>query len=161
MAVAVAGATARQVSAMAVPLARARGGAVHVLHVVESDVIAGEDAVDLETSDEARGVLDAAVAELRESGMPVTGQTLHSFGTHADVAERLLRRAAELAAALIVIGPESEHATLGAGVAARIAAHAPTHVIVLNPRAGALARAVPAADGDVDAARLWAAVPRG
>jgi MFS family permease len=161
MVVAVGGASARQVSAMAVPLARARGGAVHVLHVVESDVVAGEDAVDLETSDEAQAVLDAAVAELRESGMPVTGETLHSFGTHADVAERLLHRAAELAAGLIVIGPESEHATLGAGVAARIAAHAPTHVIVLNPRAGALGRPVPAAASEVDAERLWASAPRG
>ncbi|HEY7623116.1 MAG TPA: MFS transporter [Solirubrobacteraceae bacterium] len=161
MVVAVAGATALQVSAMAVPLARARGGAVHVLHVLESDVIAGEDAVDLETADEARAVLDGAVAELRESGARVTGETLHSFGTHADVAERILRRAAELAAGLIVIGPENEHATLGAGVAARIAAHAPTHVIVLNPRAGALGRPVAAAASDVDPERLWAAAPRG
>jgi nucleotide-binding universal stress UspA family protein len=132
MVVAVAGATARQVSAMAVPVARARGGAVHVLHVVESDVVAGEDAVDLETPDKARAVLDAAVAELRASGMPVTGEVLHSYGTHADVAERILRRAAELPAGMIVIGPESEHATLGAGVAARIAASAPSHVIVLT-----------------------------
>jgi ACDE family multidrug resistance protein len=161
MVVAVAGATAPQVSAMAVPLARARGGAVHVLHVVESDVIAGEDAVDLETADEASAVLDAAVEELRESGMPVTGETLHSFGTHADVAERLLRRAAELAAGLIVIGPESEHATLGAGVAARIAAYATTHVIVLNPRAGALGRPLPAAEAALDPVRLWATAPRG
>jgi MFS transporter, ACDE family, multidrug resistance protein len=161
MVVAVAGATAPQVSAMAVPVARARGGAVHVLHVVESDVVAGEDAIDLETSTEARAVLDAAVAALRESGAPVTGETLHSFGTHADVAERILHRSAELAAGLIVIGPESRHATLGAGVAAHIAASAPTHVIVLNPRAGALGRPLPAAASDVDAERLWAAASRG
>jgi hypothetical protein len=160
MVVAVAGATARQVSAMAVPVARARCGAVHVLHVVESDVVAGEGAVDLETADEARAVLDAAVAELRESGMPVTGEILHSYGTHADVAERILRRAAELPAGMIVIGPESEHATLTAGVVARIAASAPSHVIVLNPNAGALGRPIAAA-GDVDPGRLWATAARG
>ena len=160
MVVAVAGASARQVAAMAVPVARARGGAVHVLHVVESDVVAGEDAVDLESPADAHALLDAAVAELRESGMAVTGETLHSYGTHADVAERILRRAAELAAGLIVIGPEAEHATLGAGVAARIAAGAPTHVTVLNPRAGALGRPIAAA-GAVDAEGLWAAAPRG
>jgi MFS family permease len=160
MVVAVAGATARQVSAMAVPVARARGGAVHVLHVVESDVVAGEDAVDLETPDEARAVLAAAVGELRESAMPVTGEVLHSYGTHADIAEHILRRAAELSAGVIVIGPESEHAMLGAGVAARIAASAPSHVIVLNPDAGALGRPIAAA-GDVDASRLWAAAARG
>jgi MFS transporter, ACDE family, multidrug resistance protein len=102
----------------------------------------------------------AAVAALRESGAPVTGETLHSFGTHADVADRILRRAAELAAGLIVIGPESRQATLGAGVAAHIAASAPTHVIVLNPRAGALGRPLPAAASDVDAGRLWAAASR-
>jgi ACDE family multidrug resistance protein len=160
MVVAVAGATARQVSAMAVPVARARGGAVHVLHVVESDVIAGEDAVDLETPAEARALLDASVADLQQSGVPVTGEVLHSFGTHADVANCILRRAAELSAGLIVIGPEREHATLGAGVAARIAAVAPSHVIVLNPGAGALGRPVEAAH-DLDVQGLWAAAARG
>jgi MFS family permease len=160
MVVAVAGATARQVSAMAVPVARARGGAVHVLHVVESDVIAGEDTVELETPAEARAVLDAAVAELRASGMPVTGEVLHSYGTHADVAERILRRAAELPAGMIVIGPESEHTPLSAGVAARIAASAPSHVIVLNPHAGALGRPIAAA-GDVDPSLLWTPAARG
>jgi len=159
MVVAVAGATARQVSAMAVPVARARGGAVHVLHVVESDVIAGEDTLELETPAEARAVLDAAVAELRASGMPVTGEVLHSYGTHADVAERILRRAAELPAGMIVIGPESEHTPLSAGVAARIAASAPSHVIVLNPHAGALGRPIAAA-ADVDPSRLWTPAAR-
>jgi MFS transporter, ACDE family, multidrug resistance protein len=48
--VAVAGSTARQISAMAVPLARARGGQVHVVHVVEEDIAAGEGAVELESS---------------------------------------------------------------------------------------------------------------
>jgi nucleotide-binding universal stress UspA family protein len=158
MVVAVAGRTARQVSAMAVPLARARGSAVHVLHVVESDVIAGEDGVELETPAEAGALLEASVDELREAGVPVTGETLHSFGTHADVAERILRRAAELRAGLIVIGPESRHATLGASVAARIAARAPSHVIVVNPRAGALGHPIAAADVDVDSERLWGTV---
>jgi MFS transporter, ACDE family, multidrug resistance protein len=87
MVVAVGGPTARQVSAIAVPVARARGGAVHVLHVVEADVV-GEDGVELETPAEARELLDACVAELRESGAQVSGEIVHSYGTHADVAER-------------------------------------------------------------------------
>jgi ACDE family multidrug resistance protein len=155
MVVAVGGPSARQVSAMAVPLARARGGAVLVLHVVERDVIAGEDAIDLETAAEAQALLEGSVAELREAGVPVAGETLHSVGTHADVAERILRRAAEVSAGLIVVGPESPQATLSSGVAARIAATAPSHVIVLNPRAGALGRPIAAAAGSVEAARLW------
>jgi nucleotide-binding universal stress UspA family protein len=42
MVLAVGSPTSRQVSALAAPLARARGGTVHVLHVVETDVLAGE-----------------------------------------------------------------------------------------------------------------------
>jgi MFS transporter, ACDE family, multidrug resistance protein len=139
MVVAVGGPTARQVSAMAAPLARARGGAVHVLHVVESDVVSGEDSVELETPAEARELLDACVAELRESGAAVTGEIVRSYGAHADVAERILGRAAELSAGLIVLGPDARHATIAAGVTARIGPRAPTHVIVVNPEAGALA----------------------
>ena len=154
MVVAVGGPTARQVSAMAVPVARARGGAVHVLHVVESDVVAGEGSVDLETAAEARELLDACIAELRESGAEVTGEVVHSYGTHADVADRILRRAAELSAGLIVLGPDAHYATIGSGVTARIAARAPSHVIVVNPGAGALGRPLAAA-GAVDAAALW------
>jgi nucleotide-binding universal stress UspA family protein len=142
MVVAVGGPNARQVAAMAAPLARARGGAVRVLHVVERDVIAGEDAVDRETQSDARALLDACIAELRESGVPVAGELVRSVGTHADVAEEILRRAAELGAGAIVLGPDTHEAALAARVTARIAGHAPTHVIVLNPRAGALGRPI-------------------
>jgi ACDE family multidrug resistance protein len=156
MVVAVGGPTARQVSAMAVPLARARGSAVHVLHVVERDIIAGEDVADRETAEEARALLDACVAELRESGVPVGGELVRSVGTHADVAERILRRAAELAAGAIVLGPDRREATIAAGVTARVAGHAPAHVIVLNPRAGALGRPLSGVAGPADPATIWA-----
>jgi len=153
--VAVGGPTARQVSAMAVPLARARGAEVHVLHVVESDVLVGEDAAELETAAEARALLDACVAELRESGAPVTGELLQSYGTHADVARQILRRAAELGAGAIVVGPDSRQLTIAAGVTARIASHAPAHVIVVNPRAGALGRPLAGVAGPADPAAIW------
>ena len=153
--VAVGGPTARQVSAMAVPLARARGAEVHVLHVVEGDVLVGEDAVELETAAEARALLDACVAELRESGAPVTGELLQSYGTHADVARQILRRAAELGAGAIVVGPDSRQLTIAAGVTARIASRAPAHVIVVNPRAGALGRPLAGVAGPADPATIW------
>lgn len=105
--VAVAGPSAREVSAMAVPLARARGGDVHVLRVLEEDVVAGEDAVELETRESAEQLLDASVVEVRKSGIPVTGELLHTIGNHADAAARILERAAELDAGAIVIGPET------------------------------------------------------
>jgi MFS transporter, ACDE family, multidrug resistance protein len=142
MVVAVGGPAAREVSALAVPLARARGAAVRVLHVVERDVVAGEDTVDRETADEAHALLDACIAELRASGVPVAGELVRTVGTHADVAEEILRRASELGAGAIVLGPDSYDAALAARVTARIAGEAPTHVVVLNPRAGALGRPV-------------------
>jgi len=142
MVVAVGGPAAREVSALAVPLARARGAAVQVLHVVERDIVAGEDAVDRETADEARALLDACVAELRASGVPVAGELVRTVGSHADVAEEILRRASELGAGAIVLGPDTHEAALAARVTARVAGEAPTHVVVLNPRAGALGRPV-------------------
>jgi hypothetical protein len=63
---------------------------------------------------------------------------LHSVGTHADVAERILERARQLSASTIVLGPDSHHGPLAARVSAEIASNAPTHVIVLNPDAGPL-----------------------
>jgi ACDE family multidrug resistance protein len=155
MVVAVGGPTARQVSAMAVPMARARGSAVHVLHVIETDVLIGEDTADVESAVHAGALLDACVAELREAGVPVSGELLRSYGTHADVATQILRRAADLRAGAIVVGPDTRQATLGTGVTAYIAAHAPSHVIVVNPRAGALGRPVAAAAGADDPAQLW------
>jgi MFS family permease len=138
--VAVAGDNARRTSVMAVPLARARGGEVHVVHVVEEDILAGEDTIALETDDAANELLAACMAELRESAMPITGELLHSFGTHADVADQILARAAELNAGAIVIGPETRHGPLAAPVAAAVAERADAHVIVLHPEAGALGR---------------------
>lgn len=155
MLVAVGGPGARQIAAMSVPVARARGGAVHVVHVVERDVVAGEDAIDLETQAEAVALLDGAMAELRDAGVPVTGEIVHSIGTHAEVAARIMDRAARLPAGLIVIGADSERPALHGGVAAHVVAHAPSHVIVLNPRAGALGRPIPSMAGKADARGLW------
>jgi nucleotide-binding universal stress UspA family protein len=140
MVLAVAGPTSREVSAMVAPLARARGGAVHVLHVIETDVLAGEDAADLESPVQGLTLLAACMAELREAGVAVTGELLHSYGTHTDVAAQILRHAADLRAGAIVLGPETRGANPTNSVNAYIAAHAPSHVIVVNPDAGALGR---------------------
>jgi nucleotide-binding universal stress UspA family protein len=141
MVLAVGGPTSREVSALAAPLARARGAAVHVLHVIETDVLAGEDTADLENPTHARALLDDCIAELSEARVPVTGELLHSYGTHADVAAEILHRATELGAGAIVLGPETRHTTTTSGVNAYIATHAPGHVIIINPDAGVLGRA--------------------
>ncbi len=151
MVLALGGRCAEQVSAMTVPLARARGSAVHVLHVIETDVVAGEAAVELETRADAQAALDRSVARVRQAGVPVTGELLESVGGHADVANAILRRSAELEAGLIVLGAESSGALAGQ-VTAEIAANAPTHVVVINPAAGALGSPVPG----IEAQNVWA-----
>jgi ACDE family multidrug resistance protein len=138
--IAVGGPSAREVCAMSMPLARARATPVHVLHVVERDVVAGEDAIDIESSGGARELLDGCVAELRVAGVPVVGELLHSVGTHADVATRILERAAQLSATTIVLGPEKRQGPLGARINARIAGSAPSNVVILQPAAGPLGR---------------------
>jgi ACDE family multidrug resistance protein len=156
--VAVGGPSAREVCAMTVPLARARASEVHVLHVLERDILAGEDAIDLEAADAAAHRLQACVAELREAGVPVVGELLHSIGTHADVAARILERARQLGATAIVLGPETRHGPLGTRVTAEIAASAPARVIVLHPRAGPLGR--PSGSPHATSpAQLWQATP--
>jgi hypothetical protein len=99
------------------------------------------------------------VAELREAGLPVTGEILHSYGTHADVATQILRRAAELHAGAIVLGADTRHTVLSSEVTAYIAAHARTHVIVINPDAGALGAAAPATASAREMSPESAAIP--
>ena len=87
MVVAVGGPTARQVSAMAVPLARARGRGVHVLHVVETRRLGRRGR--RRARDRGRGARAARRLRRRAArarGVPVTGELLHSYGTHVDVA---------------------------------------------------------------------------
>jgi MFS family permease len=152
MVIAIGGPAATQVSAMAVPLARARGSAVHVLHAVETDLPLGEAVADLETPAEAQEVLAEAIATLSQAGVPVTGELLHTFGDHATVADIILRRAAELSAGLIAVGPDTRQLTLSSSVTAEIAAKAPTHVVVINPKAGPLGSRIP---GLADPADVW------
>jgi nucleotide-binding universal stress UspA family protein len=143
MLLAVAGPIARQVSAIARPLARARGAAVHVLHVIETDVLAGEDTAELENPQKAQALLDGCVAELHEASVPVTAELLHSYGTDTDVVTQIVHRAADLRAGAIVLGADTRHPILTTAVTAYIAVHAPTQVIVINPNAGALGRPAP------------------
>jgi nucleotide-binding universal stress UspA family protein len=127
--VAVGGHSAREVCAMSMPLARARAAAVHVMHVVERDI---------ESCSGAHELLNGCVAELREAEVPVVGELLHCTGTHADVAARILERAAQLSATTIVLGPQTRRGPFGARVNAIIAGSAPTHVLIVNPAAGPL-----------------------
>jgi hypothetical protein len=85
----------------------------------------------------------------------VVGEILHSVGTHADVAARILDRAVELSAGTIVLGPETHRGPHTAQIVALIAATANSHVIVSHPDAGPLV--LP--EGDSDASLLSYATP--
>jgi len=87
--------------------------------------------------------------------MPVEGEIVRSVGDHADVADAILRRAAALGAGAIVVGPDRHEAGLPSGVTARIAGHAPAHVIVVNPRAGALGRPLAGVAAPADPGVIW------
>jgi hypothetical protein len=78
-----------------------------LVHVVETDVLAGEDTADLESPTHAQALLEACIVELSEAGVPVTGELLRSYGTHTDVAAAIGRRSS--ARARLCLGPR--HAT--------------------------------------------------
>jgi nucleotide-binding universal stress UspA family protein len=123
-------------------------------------VLAGEDTAELENPLQAQALLDACVAELREAGVPVTGELLHSYGTHTDVATQILQRAADLHAGAIVLGADTRQAALTTAVTAYIAAHAPAHVIVINPNAGALGRPTMTTANTRDTPAASSSIPR-
>jgi MFS family permease len=154
MVIALGGPDARQVSRMAVPLARARQSSVLVLHALETDMPVGETAVDLETPAEAQEVLEESIATLSEAGVPVRGELLHSFGSHLSVADSILRRAEQIGAGLIVVGPDTRRRTLSSSVTAEVAAKAPTHVVVINPEAGPIGTRIP---GLEEPGSVWSA----
>jgi MFS transporter, ACDE family, multidrug resistance protein len=158
MVVAVAEPTAAAVSAMSVRLAQARATPVCVLHVVEDDVLAGEAVAETETAEQARATLRECVEVFQRAGLRAGGELLRADGDHADTGRAILRRAAALSAGLIVVGPTSRRgalaALLGPSVTAHVAEHAPCHVVVVNPSAGALG----AGAADTAPRQLWEAL---
>jgi hypothetical protein len=144
--IAIGGGDGATLAGMSVPLARAQQAEVHVLNVVEREIVAGEDAIDLESDTTAKAQLDDAVSELSAAGIDATGELLHATGSHADVAGRILSRTAELGAATIVVGPEVDPGRSNNQVVGEVAARATGHVVVLHPEAGPLGRAPAASE---------------
>jgi hypothetical protein len=58
-----------------------------------------------------------------------------------------------------VLGADTRHPILTTAVTAYIAAHAPTHVIVINPNAGALGRPTPPTANTRDTPHPSSAIP--
>jgi MFS family permease len=111
---------ATAVTARAADLAAERGAPVEVLHVHETDA-AVEDAIDLETREEAAAVLADRLAQLRERGIPAGGEVIHTVGSREDVIRAVLARAGAVGAQTIVVGRRGE-----------VAKRAPMPVVVVE-----------------------------
>jgi nucleotide-binding universal stress UspA family protein len=111
-------------------VARARGTSVHVVHVRETRVFAGE-AAELESELAARAVVDDALAHL--NGTPKTGEVIDVLGHHADAAEAILELAKRTAPAAIVAGRAGAHGgELGApSLTTVLVEHAPCDVVAV------------------------------
>ncbi|POX38067.1 MFS transporter [Streptomyces sp. Ru73] len=84
-------------------LARDTGSPLEVVHVQQTAVVE-EQAVDIETTEQARAAVTAHLDRLAASGVPATGQILTSVGDHAAAGRALARHAAEVHARTIAIG---------------------------------------------------------
>jgi nucleotide-binding universal stress UspA family protein len=81
-------------------LAIERGAPVHVVHVNEL-MVAGRGMTNL-SKEEANGLVDSAVSQLREAGVEAAGTVL--VGTGFNVADKIVRSAQEWLADTIVLG---------------------------------------------------------
>jgi nucleotide-binding universal stress UspA family protein len=112
-------------------LAGITGADVQVLHAEERQVIA-DQVVDLETDEEARAVVEQAVARLRGAGITADGEVIHVL--HEAVPDNILTRARELDSDLIVLGPRHHGrlgALLGASVSHEVSLHASVSLLLV------------------------------
>jgi MFS family permease len=126
------------VTAEAGRVALLRGRPVHVVHVLETDVI-GDDAIARESGDEARAALRTRLAQLRDAGVRAEGEVLAATGRHADVAALITRRAADVGAGVVVLGRPTGSGFPGGDVADIVTRQAPASVLVVRPDLAAAA----------------------
>lgn len=104
-------ASAERVTAEAARVALLRGRPVHVMHVLETDVV-GDDAIARESGAAARATLHARLDQLHRAGVTADGEVLSVAGRHADVASLIAHRATDTGASVIVVGRPAERASL-------------------------------------------------
>ncbi|MDX6723549.1 MAG: transporter, family, multidrug resistance protein [Solirubrobacteraceae bacterium] len=123
-----ASATGAAAAARAAEIAAEHRTGVEVLHVRETDVVAGEGVADREGSADAARVLDARIAQVRAKGVPVGGRVVHTAGQHEDLVRIVLDQATAVGAGVIVVGA---HTHRGKAVGAALA-HRGTPVVVVE-----------------------------
>ncbi|MCX4578569.1 MFS transporter [Streptomyces sp. NBC_01571] len=84
-------------------LAHDSGTALEVVHVQQTAVVE-EQAVDVETADQARSAVTAHLDRLAAQGIPAVGQILTSVGDHAAAGRALAQHAADVHAGTVAVG---------------------------------------------------------
>jgi MFS family permease len=108
--VAIDSAPSSRLVATAERVARARGTAVHVVHVRETRVVA-DDVADVEDRAAACAIVDAAVSRLAgaDGVAGATGEVLHVTGHHTDAASAVLDVADRTAPSAVIVGRGAHH----------------------------------------------------
>lgn len=122
-----------EISEAAGQLAVQRGAQVVVLHVREVDVMA-EDAVEVETAQDAEQSLAERIEQLRALGVSASGVVRTSVGDHAAVAATILAKVAATDPVAVVIGSGRRGAVarlMGGDVPARVRSGAGCDVLVV------------------------------
>ncbi|MEU6575246.1 MFS transporter [Streptomyces sp. NPDC046805] len=84
-------------------LARDTGSPLEVVHVQQTAVVE-EQAVDIETTDQARAAVTAHLDRLTAQGVAATGQILTSVGDHAAAGRALAQHASNVKARAVAVG---------------------------------------------------------
>lgn len=119
--------------AKASELARLSGGEVRVFHFQDRELTKSGVAVNLETSADARELVDRAIAELQDAGIKVSGET--RAGLHGGAAKAIVDDASDFGADLIVMGSRGLsdfQALLVGSVAHKVVHYAHCPVLVIR-----------------------------
>jgi MFS family permease len=132
-----AGGRSPEVTDAGAELARLLDAPIEVLHVLETDVI-GDQAVDVETTEEARAAIADSIGRLNSAGLSGNGHVLRLVGDHGDSGRRIAAFAAERHARMIVIGTPADAGTAGlfdASLTTELIRHARCEVHLVPVRA--------------------------
>jgi hypothetical protein len=111
-------------------VAKARGAAVHIVHVRETRVIA-DDSADLEDREAAGAIVDAAVMQLTRAGIAGSGEILHVTGHHGEAADAVLDLADRTAPQAVIVGRPSHSEPGAPSLTAVLSERAPCDVVVV------------------------------
>lgn len=116
----------------AIEYARQRGCVVEILHIAETDVVE-ELAVDVESMDLARRVINDAVERVEAAGVAGRGHLMKVLSGHAETGRRIAEFAADHQSQLIVIGTPREGAlarAFNADLTAQLTSHSTCEVVI-------------------------------